>query len=288
MLAASFTEKTPSLMSSPPVSNAEVPLITTIDVTDEHMRSLTIQIPAERELALYLNGQKLVTLMTMGGHPEALAIGYLRNQRLVQTPSEIASVQVDWQRGIASVGTRHAVDDIEQRIANKVIATGCALGASRGTSAEEWVGALAPVETKLAQQTIYRIVDAIRDQPSLYKLARSMHACALFSLQGDLVYFVEDISRHNAVDQIAGKMWLDGCGGEGMVFYTTARLTSEMVVKCAQMGLPFLISRSGVTQMGHSIASELGMSLIGRCRGRQFLVFAGKERLLFDVPTADA
>jgi FdhD protein len=270
-------------MSNLIISHAEVPLITTVEVMDENLRSMQIQIPAETQLALYLNGQKLVTLMTMGGHPEALAIGYLRNQRLIGSIGEIASVQVDWGRGVASVVTQSAVEDIEQRIENKIIATGCALGTMLGSGIDEIGEVIVPSNVLLEQLAIYRIVETVRAYPSMYKQARAMHACALFSLQGELIYFVEDISRHNAVDQIAGKMWLDGRSGESMVFYTTARLTSEMVLKGAQMGITFMISRSGITEMGFSIATQVGLTLIGRCKGRQFLIFSGKERIVFNA-----
>lgn len=137
---------------------------------------------------------------------------------------------------------------------------------------------------QLKQSVLYKIVDLIRTQDSIYKQVGSVHGCALFSATGDLIYFIEDVGRHNAVDAIAGKMWLDDIRGDHKVFYSTGRLTSEMVIKGAQMGIPFLLSRSGTTQMGHMVATKLGMSLLARCTGKHFLLLTGKERLLFDPP----
>ena len=136
---------------------------------------------------------------------------------------------------------------------------------------------------QLKQSVLYKIVDLIRTQDSIYKQAGSVHGCALFSATGDLIYFIEDVGRHNAVDAIAGKMWLDDIRGDDKVFYSTGRLTSEMVIKGAQMDIPFLLSRSGTTQMGHMVATKLGMSLLARCTGKHFLLLTGKERLLFDL-----
>jgi FdhD protein len=145
-----------------------------------------------------------------------------------------------------------------------------------------------PADARLTQSVVYRIVETIRTQQSVYKQAGSVHGCALFSNSGELLYFVEDVGRHNAVDAIAGLMWLDGVAGEDKVFYTTGRLTSEMVIKGAQMGIPFLLSRSGTTQMGHMVAEKVGMSLLARCTGRHFLLLSGEERLVFEPDFLDA
>jgi FdhD protein len=142
-------------------------------------------------------------------------------------------------------------------------------------------------EARLKQSVLYRIVDTIRTQASIYKQAGSVHGCALFSAEGELVHFIEDVGRHNAVDAIAGKMWLDDMGGADKVFYTTGRLTSEMVIKGAQMGIPLLLSRSGTTQMGHMVAERVGMSLLARCTGKHFLLLTGKERLVFEPGLLD-
>ncbi len=270
-------------MFKPEVSCATVNLVTEVEVVDEHGRLKLIHIPAERPLTLYLDRRELVTLMTMGGWPEALAIGYLRNQRFIQSLDEIASVQVDWDVESVAVVTRGGAGDIERRTAQRIVTTGCGQGTVFGSLMNAVDAITLPKEVCITQQVIYDIVDAVRGQSSIYKQAGSVHACALFSSQGELIYFVEDIGRHNAVDAIAGMMWMDGQAGHDKVFYTTGRLTSEMVIKGAQMGIPFLLSRSGTTQMGHAIANRVGMTLLGRCSGRHYLAYSGSERLVHDA-----
>jgi FdhD protein len=249
---------------------------------DERGRSSTLHIPAERPLTVYVDKRELVTLMTLGGAPEALTLGYLRNQRLVRALDDIVSVQVDWSVDAVAVVTRNGIADVEARTAKKVVTTGCGQGSVFGGLMDEVETITLPPDARLAQSVVYRIVDTIRSQQSVYKQAGSVHGCALFSNSGELLYFVEDVGRHNAVDAIAGLMWLDGVAGADKVFYTTGRLTSEMVIKGAQMGIPFLLSRSGTTQMGHMVAGKVGMSLLARCSGTHFLLLAGAERLVFE------
>ena len=265
------------------LSRAAAPLIAEIDVIDERGRASRINIPAERPLTVYLDKRELVTLMTMGGWPEALAIGYLRNQRFIRSLDDLSSVQVDWEVESVAVTTRDGIGDVDARTAQKVVTTGCGQGTVFGGLMDDIDAVALPQDARLSQRTIYRIVEAIRAQPSIYKQAGSVHACALFSREGELIYFVEDIGRHNAVDAIAGLMWLDGLQGGDKVFYTTGRLTSEMVIKGAQMGIPFLMSRSGTTQMGHAVAERVGLTLMGRCSGRHFFAFTGANRIDFDV-----
>jgi FdhD protein len=266
----------------PFLSNATIHLTHEVEVMDEKGRLSTIAIPAERPLTVYVDKRELVTLMTLGGAPEALTLGYLRNQRLVRSIDDIASVQVDWDVAAVAVNTRHGIADIEERTAKRVVTTGCGQGSVFGGLMDEVDSITLPTDTRLKQSTVYRIVETIRTQQSIYKQAGSVHGCALFSAEGEMLYFVEDVGRHNAVDSIAGKMWLDDVKGDDKVFYTTGRLTSEMVIKGAQMGIPFLLSRSGTTQMGHSVAEKLGMSLFARCTGRHFLLLTGKDRLLLE------
>ncbi len=249
---------------------------------DERGRPSTLHIPAERPLTVYVDKRELVTLMTLGGAPEALTLGYLRNQRLVRALGDIVSVQVDWSVDAVAVVTRNGIADVEARTAKKVVTTGCGQGSVFGGLMDEVETITLPPDARLAQSVVYRIVDTIRTQQSVYKQAGSVHGCALFSNSGELLYFVEDVGRHNAVDAIAGLMWLDGVAGADKVFYTTGRLTSEMVIKGAQMGIPFLLSRSGTTQMGHMVAGKVGMSLLARCSGAHFLLLAGAERLVFE------
>jgi FdhD protein len=224
--------------------------------------------------------------MTLGAAPEALTLGYLRNQRLVRSIDEVLAVQVDWEVQAVAVTTRDGIADIEERTSKRVVTTGCGQGSVFGGLMDEVEAIELPPGARLEQAVVYKIVDTIRTQHSIYKQAGSVHGCALFSSAGELLYFVEDVGRHNAVDAIAGKMWLDGMTGADKVFYTTGRLTSEMVIKGAQMGIPFLLSRSGTTQMGHMVAERLGMSLLARCTGKHFLLLSGRERLLLDPELA--
>jgi FdhD protein len=271
----------------PALSSASVDLTHDVDVLDERGRSSTIAIPAERPLTVYVDKRELVTLMTLGGAPEALTLGYLRNQRLVKSLEDIASVQVDWTVDAVAVKTHTGIANVEERTSKRVVTTGCGQGSVFGGLMDEVDSIVLSPEARLKQSTLYKIVDTIRTQQSIYKQAGSVHGCALFSAQGDMLYFIEDVGRHNAVDAIAGRMWLDDMTGEDKVFYTTGRLTSEMVIKGAQMGIPFLLSRSGTTQMGHMVAERLGMSLLARCTGKHFLLLTGKQRLLFEPHLID-
>lgn len=266
----------------PLLSNAAVPLTQQVEAIDERGRHSIISIPAERPLTVYVDKRELTTLMTLGGNPEALTIGYLRNQRLIRSIDEIVSVQVDWSVDAVAVQTRHGIADIEERTAKRVVTTGCGQGSVFGGLMDEVDTIVLPRDVRLRQSVLYRVVDAIRTQQSIYKQAGSVHGCALFSGAGELLYFIEDVGRHNAVDAISGRMWLDDMRGEDKVFYTTGRLTSEMVIKGAQMGIPFLLSRSGTTQMGHMVAERVGMSLLARCTGKHFLLLTGSERIILE------
>jgi FdhD protein len=276
-----------NMSQRPILSNATVELTREVDATDERGRRSTIFIPAERPLTVYVDKRELVTLMTLGGAPEALTLGYLRNQRLVQSIEEVESVQVDWAVDAVAVKTRRGIANLEERTSKRVVTTGCGQGSVFGGLMDEVDTISLPAEARLKQSVIYKIVDLIRTQQSIYKQAGSVHGCALFSAEGEQIYFVEDVGRHNAVDAIAGRMWLDGLSGNDKVFYTTGRLTSEMVIKGAQMGIPFLLSRSGTTQMGHMVAERVGMSLLARCTGKHFLLLSGKHRIVFEPGSAD-
>lgn len=259
-----------------------------VEVLDERGRASTISIPAEQPLTMYVDKRELVTLMTLGAEPEALTLGYLRNQRLVQSLEDVAEIQVDWEVNAVAVVTRNGIRDIEERTAKRVVTTGCGQGSVFGGLMDEVDSIVLPADARMTQSTLYKIVDTVRTRESIYKQAGSVHACALFSLEGELLYFIEDIGRHNAVDAIAGKMWLDNVQGDDKVFYTTGRLTSEMVIKGAQMGIPFLLSRSGTTQMGHLVAEKINMSLFARCSGKHFLMLTGKERLVYETELVEA
>ncbi|WER45224.1 formate dehydrogenase accessory sulfurtransferase FdhD [Cupriavidus sp. WKF15] len=261
----------------PELTHAAVPLIEEVEVVDELGRARPAYLPGERPLTVYLDKRELVTLMTLGGAPEHLVLGYLRNQRLVESIEDIAAVQVDWETESAAVTTRTGVDRIEERTARRVVTTGCGQGTVFGSLLDEIDNIRLPVGDMLDQDTLYAIIDTIRLQQSVYKQAGSVHGCALFR-GSELLMFVEDVGRHNAVDAIAGRMWLEDISGDDKVFYTTGRLTSEMVIKGAQMGIPFLLSRSGVTQMGYQMAQRVNLTLFARCTGKHFLLYTGKER----------
>jgi FdhD protein len=286
MVTNAFSRSTNDMPFRPILSNATVELTREVEAVDERGRVSTISIPAERPLTVYVDKRELVTLMTLGGAPEALTLGYLRNQRLVKSIEEIHSVQVDWEVEAVAVTTRNGIANVEERTSKRVVTTGCGQGSVFGGLMDEVDAIELSPDARLSQAVVYKIVDTIRTQQSIYKQAGSVHGCALFSANGELLYFVEDVGRHNAVDAIAGRMWLEGIDGKDKVFYTTGRLTSEMVIKGAQMGIPFLLSRSGTTQMGHMVAERLGMSLLARCTGKHFLLLSGRERLLLDPDLA--
>ncbi|WP_175625783.1 MULTISPECIES: formate dehydrogenase accessory sulfurtransferase FdhD [Oxalobacteraceae] len=272
----------------PEFSSTPVKLTYEVNAIDETARTAPLAIPAERPLTVYVDQRELVTLMTLGAAPEALTLGYLRNQRLVQEIEEIVSVHVDWNQHAVYVTTRDGIDNIEERTAKRVVTTGCGQGTMFGGLMDEIDSIVLPADARLKQSTLYKIVNTIRTQDSVYAKAGSVHGCGLFTAEGELEYFIEDVGRHNAVDSIAGIMWLENISGADKVFYTTGRLTSEMVIKGAQMGMPFLISRSGTTQMGHLVAEKVNMTLLARCTGKHFLLVTGKERMIYEPHLLDS
>ncbi|MBM3376974.1 MAG: formate dehydrogenase accessory sulfurtransferase FdhD [Betaproteobacteria bacterium] len=267
-------------MSQHPIlSDAAIPLVAEAEVIDDQGRRKSILIPGERPLTVYVDKQELVTLMTLGGAPEALVLGYLKNQRFVQSLEELVSIQVDWEVAAASVVTRDGIRFLNERQEKRTITTGCGQGTIFGDILSDIDSISLAPSARLDHQTLVGIVDVVRQHRSIYKQAGSVHGCALFR-GTELLMFIEDVGRHNAVDAIAGRMWLEGLDGAGLVFYTTGRLTSEMVIKGAQMGIPFLLSRSGVTQMGLDVARRVNLSLFGRCSGQHYLLYSGFERFI--------
>ena len=269
-----------SLLPLPHLSQARAPLTREVNALNEFGEATTISIPAERALTVYVDKRELVTLMTLGAHPELLVLGFLRNQRLLQSVQEIESITVDWEVGAAAVKTRAGIANVEERTAKRVVTTGCGQGSVFGDLMGE-VDSITLPPARLTQAQLYGIVNAIRVQESTYKSAGSVHGCALFRGE-EMLTFVEDVGRHNAIDTIAGWMWLQNpevTSGADKVFYTTGRLTSEMVIKSAQMGVPIVVSRSGITQMGHQVAQRVGLCTIGRATNKHFLCYTGAERL---------
>ena len=274
-------------MAKPRLTNAARPATTEVEALNERGEMVPTSIAGEHPLTLYLDKREIVTLMTLGHAPEALAVGYLRNQRLVPSVDEIASVQVDWETGSAAVVTRSKTG-IDDKLEKRTVTTGCGQGTMFGDLMEEVDRIKLREDVRLTDGHLFDLVDNVRKHETIYKQAGAVHGCALATTEGDILMFIEDVGRHNAVDAIAGRMWLDDIDGSDKVFYTTGRLTSEMVIKCAQMRIPFLVSRSGLTHMGYSVARKVGLTMLGRASGRHYLLFTGKERLVRSLarPTA--
>ncbi len=303
--------------TQPRLTQAQADLTREVTVVDESGQHRVIRIPAERDLTVYVDKRELVTLMTLGAHPEWLVLGYLLNQRLVSGVHEIESITVDWDVGAAAVVTRSGIDRIEERTARRVVTTGCGQGSVFGGLMDDVDRIVLPPQARLRQSQLYDIVNTIRLHDSTYKTAGSVHACALF-VDERLQLFVEDVGRHNAVDTIAGWMSLQDAptlhrssgslppegadpawGGPApdrqgplpageKVFYTTGRLTSEMVIKSAQMGVPVVISRSGITEMGLHVAQRVGLCASGRATHQRFYCFSHPQRIVFDAIPAEA
>jgi FdhD protein len=273
------------MSSLPRLTQAQAPLTRPITVVNEWGESVSSTIPCERALTVYVDKRELVTLMTLGGHPELLVLGYLRNQRLVESVHDIESITVDWEVGAAAVKTRNGIAQIEERTAQRVVTTGCGQGSVFGGIMDD-VDRITLPPASLHQAQLYGIVNAIRVQESIYKQAGSVHGCALF--QGDdMLVFIEDVGRHNAIDTIAGWMGMHGVDGNDKVLYTTGRMTSEMVIKSAQMGIPIVVSRSGITEMGLEVAQRVGLCAIGRATHKRFLCYSASQRLLLQPELAE-
>jgi FdhD protein len=313
----------------PTLTRARAPLTCEVEVVNEHGEHQRMSIPAERALTVYVDKRELVTLMTLGAHPELLVLGYLRNQRLISDASQVESITVDWEVGAAAVRTRGGIEDIEAKTAQRVVTTGCGQGSVFGGLMDEVDQLELPADARITQRQLYSLVNTIRLEESTYKSAGSVHACAMFSLgdtEPEMLLFVEDVGRHNAIDTIAGWLWMNPIGeqrttrsgerggtsfpagppqgemhplggqrttrsGERggqypLVFYTTGRLTSEMVIKSAQMGVPVVVSRSGITQMGHQIAQQVGVCAIGRATNKRFVCYASAHRLQLEPSLA--
>ena len=264
-------------MYRPTLSNAARPATFMVDALNETGAVEPTSIAGEHPLTLYVDKREIVTLMTLGAAPEALAIGYLRNQRLVKHIEDIVSIQVDWEVNAAAVITKNGIADLAKKMEKRTVTTGCGQGTVFGDLMEEIDSIKLRDDVRLTEQTFFALLNEVRIHDTVYKQAGAVHGCALFQ-DNKLLYFVEDVGRHNAVDAIAGMMWLDHVDGSDKTFYTTGRLTSEMVIKAAQMRIPFLISRSGLTQMGYEVANRVGITMIGRATGKHYLLFTGKER----------
>jgi FdhD protein len=279
-----------AVRKKPVLTNAARPATFEVEAYNERGEMVPTAIAGEHPLTLYLDKREIVTVMTLGHAPEALAIGYLRNQRLVSSVEDIASVQVDWETESVAVTTRSK--KLPRKLGKKTVTSGCGQGTMFGDLMEEIDSVRLRDDVRLTDAQLFDLIEKVRKHETIYKQAGAVHGCALARTTGpaasEIMMFIEDVGRHNAVDAIAGIMWLDAIDGSDKVFYTTGRLTSEMVIKCAQMRIPFLVSRSGLTQMGHEIARKVGITMLGRASGRHYLAFTGKERLVRTSPQPTA
>jgi FdhD protein len=251
---------------------------------DENGSRIETEVVVERPLTLFLNGQEIVTMMTIGDHPDCLAVGYLLNQNMLQPADEITGIDHDDELGVVVVRTARKTN-FEKKLRKKTLTSGCAQGTVFGDVMEKFADIALDPQAVLRTSWIYALSKQINLTPSLYLAAGAIHGCVLCEEDRALIY-MEDVGRHNAIDKIAGYMHLHRVGPEGKIFYTTGRLTSEMVIKCVQMRIPILISRSGFTAWGVELAREANLTLVGRAKGKRFIALAGEGRILFDSDPA--
>lgn len=247
-----------------------------------------VHVAGESPLTLKVNGREIVTLMTLGTHPEELTLGYLRNQRLLDDITDIESVNVNWEKESVDVQLTAGkeITDWEEKLSKRTVTSGCGQGTIFSCTLDKLYDAKLP-KVSLKQSKIYALLAEITTHNDIYKKAGAVHGCALCNQEItndiNILKFVEDVGRHNAADAISGWMWLEHQQGGDKIFYTTGRLTSEMVMKSANMGIPVLLSRSGVTNMGLELARDLGIVMIARAKGKAFLVYNGAEQIEFDA-----
>jgi FdhD protein len=271
-----------TLDSRPVLSDAGLRPTHPVEAIDEFGDMRDMRVAGEFPLTIKVDDKEVVTLMTLGTHPELLALGYLRNQRLVESVEDIRSITVDWERETAQVETRlgQGIIDWENKLSKRIVTTGCGQGTVFSCTLDKIYENPLP-KASIRQSTLYGLLENITEYNDIYRQAGAVHGCALCE-ETSIELFVEDVGRHNAADTIAGQMWMDGTSGEGKIFYTTGRLTSEIVMKVAHMGIPILLSRSGVTFMGLELAQDLRVTMIARAKGRHFLVYNGANTIEFD------
>jgi FdhD protein len=263
------------------LSDARLSPTYAIDAVDEYGQSREVLVAGDRPLTLKVDGQEIVTLMTLGNYPEALTLGYLRNQRLIDDINEITRVWVDWDQERVDVSTQHGNGVQDERMQGRTVTTGCGQGTVFSCTLDKIYGQKLDA-LQVRQSRLYDLLKVVNDYNAVYRQAGAVHGCALCH-DTEILMFVEDVGRHNAVDAIAGMMWLDQLPGKDKIFYTTGRLTSEIVMKAAQMNISLLLSRSGVSHMGLELAHDLGITLIARAKGQHFLIYNGAENITFDA-----
>lgn len=254
-----------------------------ITAVDQNGEAVAVHIVNEYPLTIKVNGKEIVTLMTLGPCPEDLVVGYLRNQRLIEDFSHIQSVRVDWETETVHVRVpADKIQDLKEKMTRKIVTTGCGEGTVFSCSLDKiYENQLTPFPVQ--RSVIYELLDLLRTQGQIYKIAGSVHSCALCSPKGKVWHFVEDVGRHNAADAIAGQMWAKGISGRDKILYTTGRITSEIVIKAVLMEIPVILSRSGITKMGLTIAQDLNLTVIGRAKAKKFVVYTGHEHIRFNA-----
>jgi FdhD protein len=266
----------------PQLSNAGLDATASVTSYNEYNEAVDGSVAIERALTIYLDKREVVTLMTLGNHPELLILGWLYNQRIVEDIEAIKAIQVDWDVDAVAITTHAGVKNLDVKLGRKTVTTGCGQGTMFGDLMDN-IDKVQLQQPRLKQSAIYDLLNSLNEYNEVYKNAGAVHGCALCSDELGIEQFIEDVGRHNAVDAIAGYMWLNDLQGAGKLFYTTGRLTSEMVIKVALMGIPVLLSRSGITQMGLDIARKVGVTLIARAKGRHFQVYHGREFIEYDA-----
>ena len=251
-----------------------------VNGTNEKKEKIDISVVAEKPLTIYLNSQEIVTTMTLGDMPKELSVGYLLNQNMLNKNDDILSVEFDDELEVVIVRTKRKTN-YEKKLRKKIRTSGCAVGTVYGDMMEVFYDIKLNNNTIIKSSWMKNISKKITEVPSLYLKAGAIHGCAICSEENILAY-VEDVGRHNAVDKIAGWMLLNNIDGRDKIFYTTGRLTSEMVIKSVQMEIPILLSRSGFTESGVSLAKEANLTLVGRMKGKRFMVLSGIDRVIFD------
>ena len=254
-----------------------------VSAVNEFGEKLDVFVPGEIPLTLRVDGMEVVTLMTLGTEPEALTLGYIRNQKLIEDIRTIKSVSVDWDRELVDVVTHtgEGISDWQEKMKRRIITSGC----GQGTIFSCTVDKLYEVKLnppKLKQSALYSLIKNVSQLNDVYRVSGAVHGCGLCTSEESIMH-IEDVGRHNAADAIAGRMWLKDMSGDDKIFYTTGRLTSEIVMKTAFMGIPVLLSRSGVTRMGLELAQEIGMTMIARAKGKHFLIYNGAEHVELDA-----
>ncbi len=252
-----------------------------VDGVDQDGNPVTTRVVTEKPLTLYLNRQEIVTMMTIGDYPDLLAVGYLRNQHMLSPDDAITAIDYDDELEVVVVRTERETD-YEEKMQKKVRTSGCAQGTVFGDVMEGFDSIRLSETATIRTSWLYALTKAINTEPSLYLAAGAIHGCVLCEEDRPLVY-MEDVGRHNAVDKIAGWMFMNNVSQDNKIFYTTGRLTSEMVIKTAMMGIPILVSRSGFTAWGVDLARKVGLTLIGRARGKRFVALSARHRIVYDL-----